>query len=130
MMSVLFYATEAIMDFVSDLIARIVFGEEELFEQKLPLTLKPKQGRWGHTVKRDRLYMVFDSPHLSFKPEIPLHVRMDTIVDTIRRDGKQEPVPTVDRIYLSSREVASDELFKQLKTMIDMLEGRMKGGGS
>lgn len=126
-MSVLFYATEAIMEFVSDLIAKIVFGEEEIFEQKLPLTLKERKGRWGHTVKRDRLYMVFDSPHLSFKPEIPVHVRLNSVVDVIRRDGKQEPVPTVDRIYLSSREVASDQLFKQLKSMVEMIE---RGGGS
>jgi len=128
MMSVLFNATEVIMDVLSEALAKYLLGEEELFEQKLQFTLRKGEGRWGHRLKGEKLYLAYDSPHLSFTPEIPVHTNIHSIMRAVKLNGKSEPVPTVDRVHLSAREVASDSLFSQIKRMLDMLEKR--GGGS
>lgn len=129
MMTVMFNATEAIMDAVSELIAKYFFGEKEVFESKYPLTLKRREGRWGHGIRGRKVYAIFDSPYLIFKPEIPLHINMDSTISMIKRDGKSSPAKTQDVIYLSSREIASDGVFQQLKMMIDALEKMQQQGG-
>jgi len=118
----MFNATEAILDVLSEAISRMVFPQEDVFEHRVPITIREKKGRWGHTVKRDRLYIVYDSPNLAFKPEVPLHIHIPSIARAIRTDAKREAVTGVNRIYLTSREVASDSVFSHVKQMLDYLE--------
>jgi len=136
MYTVMFNAMESVMDIITEIFARIFYGGEEIYEKTPSFTFAPKDTGWKHGVKHNRLYLRYDSPYLSFQPEIPIVDKVRATAHHMLIDGSYAPAPPpVKRMYLESHEVASDKLFEQIKGYIEYLEKMMgerggKGGNS
>jgi len=132
MYTVMFNAMESVMDILSDILTRMLFGEgEEIIERGPSFTLAPREGRWKHGVKHNRLYLKYDSPHLSFQPEVPIIDKVKSTAYHLMVDGGHTPAPPpIKRMYLEAHEVASDKIFEQIKAYVEYLEKMMEGGKS
>jgi len=103
-------------------IAEKIFLKEKPFKEEIKYTLKPIDSGWIFTQTADKYFVEFRGKRLLFRPKFAIIRETDELRKLPVVRGKTEP----ERVYVSWKEVASDEFFKDVETLFRMVKGERK----
>lgn len=113
---------------MSEIFSNVLFGiAERLFLKEKPFKEEAKytlrlDGGWRYKQAADKYFLEFRGRWLNFKPRFAVLQESDSIKTLPKLVGKTEP----ERVYISWKELASDEFFKDVDVLFRMVGEREK----
>ncbi len=123
MYSVFFKMSEIITNVIFGIVERIFLKEKEMFRVEYKLSIRPTEG-WLFTQTADRYFAEYRGRELLFRPKFPLLRESESLRRLPTVAEKREP----ERIYVTWREVASEDFFKDVEELTKRIQKTAKGG--
>ena len=124
MYSVFFRMSEIITNILFGLFEKMMLKEKETFKEMSKYSLSLTDKGWIYTQQADRYFVEYRGNKLMFRPRIPVIHETESIKRIPVILGKSEP----ERIYISWKEAASDEFFKDVEALFKMVKKHQVGG--
>jgi len=119
--SVFFKMSEIISNVLFGIAERIFLKEKERFREEYRFTIKPSHG-WIFTQTADKYFAEYRGNRILFRPRFAILKESEHLKNLPVTSEMREP----ERVYISWREVASEEFFKDVEELFKALE-RGKG---
>lgn len=122
MYSVFFKMSEIISNILFGVAERIFLKEKERFREEYGLTIKPLSQGWMFTQTADKYFAEYRGSRLMFRPKFAVLTESELLRKLPVVTGRREP----ERVYVSWREVASDDFFKDVEELFKVV-GKKSG---
>ena len=122
MYSVFFKMSEIISNVLFGIAERIFLREKERFREEYRITIKPVSQGWMFTQTADKYFAEYRGNRILFRPRFAILKESELLRNLPVTREKREP----ERVYVSWREVASDEFFKDVEELFKVVSGRGK----
>jgi len=119
MYSVFFKMSEIITNVLFGIAERAFLKEKRGFREEYRLTIAPLQG-WALTQTADRYFAEYRGNRLKFRPRFAILTESESLKGLPLVTGKREP----ERVYVSWKEVASDDFFRDVEELFKMVSRR------
>ncbi len=122
MWSVFFHMSQFILDVVFSIIERYI-GEERAFVEEVKLTFGQPQSGWLFGAISNDAFAEYRSRNFLFRPRVTLMHETEAMkLVTVVTESRPH-----ERVYVSWKEAASDDFFKDVETLFKRVQ-KVKGG--
>jgi len=124
--SVFYHMSEFITNVVFELLSRYVLGERPAFEEKFGLTVQIPEHGWVPSAIGNQVMAEYRAKNFHFMPRFTILHETDTVrgMKFIREQRPHE------RVYVSWRDVASEDFFKNVESLFRMAQKRSVEGAT
>ena len=120
MFSVFFRMSEIISKILFGISERLFIKREKPFVEEYKLRINPLERGWMLTQTADRYFAEYRGKAIMFRPRLPVIHETNTIRRLPFTAGKREP----EKVYVSWREVASEQFFKDVEELFKRVGGK------